>query len=109
VRLLVVSLALVLPALAAGMGQATASPLDVSMAVDTILRPDLDRPPAAVLAGLSASEDQPHVTLGLRRIYVRGLVLSNPLDAARPFRVRCSCRRSHRGSRSPISRSPVAS
>jgi len=39
-------------------------------APDTILRPDLDRPPAAVRVGLSASADEPHVRLGLRRIRV---------------------------------------
>lgn len=37
---------------------------------DTILRPDLDRPPPAVLAGLTADPAEPHVTLGLRRIRV---------------------------------------
>jgi len=89
VRLVSLSLTLLLPALASGAARAAASPFEVSpMSVDTILRPDLDRPPATVLAGLAASDDQPHVTLGLRRIYMRGLVLSNPLEAARPFRVR---------------------
>ncbi len=37
---------------------------------DTILRRDLDRPPAAVVSGLAAAPDQPAVQLGLRRIPV---------------------------------------
>jgi len=37
---------------------------------DTILRPDLARPPEAVRVGLSASPEEPHVRLGMRRIRV---------------------------------------
>ncbi|MDE0899531.1 MAG: hypothetical protein OSA81_10970 [Longimicrobiales bacterium] len=37
---------------------------------DTILRPDLTLPSGAVRAGLTASADEPHVTLGMRRIRV---------------------------------------
>lgn len=43
---------------------------NVGMVSDTLVRPDLDRPPGAVVAGLAASEGEPHVRLGLRRIPV---------------------------------------
>jgi len=45
-----------------------AAPADVP--ADTILRPDLTLPGGAVRAGLTASPDEPHVTLGMRRIRV---------------------------------------
>jgi len=38
---------------------------------DTILRPDLERPPVSVRSGLTADSAQPHVHLGLRRIPVQ--------------------------------------
>ena len=37
---------------------------------DTILRPDLDRPPATVRSGLAGGDDGQYVTLGMRRIHV---------------------------------------
>ena len=40
------------------------------LATDTILRPDLDLPPATVTSGLAGGDDGAWVTLGLRRIYV---------------------------------------
>jgi hypothetical protein len=40
--------------------------------LDTILRPDLSRPPNAVEGGLAALPSQPHVTLGLRRVPIAG-------------------------------------
>lgn len=46
------------------------------MAADTLVRPDLDRPPGAVVAGLAAAEGEVHVRLGLRRI---------PIAAQGPF------------------------
>jgi hypothetical protein len=51
---------------------------------DTIVRADLDRPAAAVRAGLAALDDQPHVRLGLRRIYMPGLILRDPLAVPPP-------------------------
>lgn len=45
---------------------------------DTILRPDLSLPPASVEAGLAAAPDEPHVTLGLKRIPVAGAVPARP-------------------------------
>ena len=42
----------------------------VEVFADTILRIDLDRAPAVVEAGLSARDDEAHVTLGMRRIRV---------------------------------------
>ena len=57
----------------------------VSAAVpDTILRPDLSILPASVQAGLAASADAPHVTLGLRRIPVSQRGVGQP--RALPFR-----------------------
>ncbi len=45
---------------------------------DTILRPDLDRASAAEETGLSASDDEAHVTLGMRRIRVSASGLGRP-------------------------------
>ena len=45
---------------------------------DTILRPDLTLPGGAVRAGLTASADEPHVTLGMRRIRVGPEGLGQP-------------------------------
>jgi hypothetical protein len=85
-RLLAISLSIAVPALAGATVESARGPnLAPFAASDTILRPDLDRPAAAVRAGLAASEDEPHVLLGLRRIYLAGLVLGDPLAARRPF------------------------
>ncbi len=64
-----------MPAFSAGAAERTAgwSPAPPRAAVaDTILRRDLDQVPAAVRIGLVASAEEPHVTLGLRRIPVLG-------------------------------------
>ncbi|MEX2472383.1 MAG: hypothetical protein WEA34_09405 [Gemmatimonadota bacterium] len=47
-----------------------APPGETVVVADTILRPELDRAPAAVATGLSAVPGEPHVRLGLRRIPV---------------------------------------
>jgi hypothetical protein len=69
--------ALLLPPL--GSGTASVAPIDQSgrakatgavAATDTILRRDLDRPPASVQAGLAGGDDGQYVTLGMRRIRV---------------------------------------
>jgi hypothetical protein len=65
-RLFTISLVAAIPALSGG--AAGSAPAVGPAAVDTILRSDLDRPPRAVRLGLTAAEDEPHVTLGLRRI-----------------------------------------
>ena len=79
-RLLALTLSLAVPALAGATVEGARGPNDASFAApDTILRSDLDRPAAAVRAGLAPSEQQPHVRLGLRRIHTTGLVLSDPL------------------------------
>jgi len=49
---------------------ARAGPAAGALPADTILRPDLERPPASVRSGLTADSAQPHVQLGLRRIPV---------------------------------------
>ena len=55
-RLLAISLTLVVPAFGAATARATASPWDAPpMAADTILRPDLTRLPASVLAVASGT------------------------------------------------------
>lgn len=45
---------------------------------DTILRPDLSVPPATVQAGLTAGPNEPHVTLGMRRIRASEIRLPSP-------------------------------
>ena len=83
-RLLALFLTVVVPALAGAGMEGARDPAEPSFAAsDTILRADLDRAPGSVRAGLAASEQQPHVRLGFRRIYMRGLVFGNPL-AVRP-------------------------
>ena len=47
-----------------------AAPPAVPAPADTILRTDLDRPTRAVLLGLTAAPEEPHVRLGMRRIRV---------------------------------------
>ncbi|MDH3208462.1 MAG: hypothetical protein OEO79_17815, partial [Gemmatimonadota bacterium] len=79
-RLIALSLSIALPALAGATVESNTWAVEAAFtAVDTIIRTDLDRPAAAVRAGLAASEEQPHVRLGLRRIYMSGLVIGNPL------------------------------
>jgi len=69
--------ALLLPSL--GSGIPASAPLDEAVpglhpaaptATDTILRRDLDRPPATVQSGLAGGTDGQYVTLGMRRIRV---------------------------------------
>ena len=81
-RLPLLILALAAPALGAGLARAgtvvatPAAPLRPMATVspasprDTILRRDLDRPPRAMRLGLTATPQEPHVRLGLRRIRV---------------------------------------
>ena len=59
----------------------------VEVPADTILRPALNQPPASIEIGLSADEDEPHVTLGMRRIRVSSSGLGRPRgeDRAAPF------------------------
>ncbi len=74
-RLFTLGLLVAMPAFSAGAAERTAgwSPAPPRAAVaDTILRRDLDQVPAAVRIGLVASAEEPHVTLGLRRIPVLG-------------------------------------
>ena len=54
---------------------------------DTILRAALDQRAASVGLGLSADQDEPHVTLGMRRIRVSSAGLGRPRreDRAAPF------------------------
>jgi len=62
--------ALSVPALiGAGTGRAASIRLSKTP-LDTILRPDLDRPPLTVRMGLVADPSEPHVRMGLRRIPV---------------------------------------
>lgn len=56
----------------------------VSAPADTILRRDLDRPAAAVRSGLTASEGEPHVRMGFRRIPVSP---SGVGSRAEPYRI----------------------
>jgi hypothetical protein len=65
-RLFTISLALAIPALSGA--AARSAPAAALVAEDTILRRDLDRPARAVRLGLTAAEDEPYVTLGMRRI-----------------------------------------
>jgi len=94
VRLLVLALSAVVPAVAGAVpGLAGPAPGGTSVPADTILRADLDRPALSVRAGLAATEDVPHVRLGLRLIHARGLVFGDPLGTdpalspARPARI----------------------
>lgn len=90
VRVGTLTLAVLVPALAgggpdggAGRGERSsraAGGLPVAVA-DTILRTDLDRPAASVRAGLSATPDEPHVRLGLRRIRVTADGLAAPRES----------------------------
>lgn len=70
-RLVSSLLAMIVPALVGasehGLPAETAG---AEMAPDTIVRDDLDRPGGAVRVGLAAAPDEPHVSLGLRRIRV---------------------------------------
>jgi len=72
-RLAALALAFLIPALG-GEARPPASlrGAQVEAAPDTILRRDLSLPPGAVGSGLAASEAEPHVTLGMRRIAVDG-------------------------------------
>lgn len=56
----------------------SASATEAGTAADTILRPDLDRPPATVRSGLAGGNDGQFVTLGLRRIYVPDGIARGP-------------------------------
>jgi hypothetical protein len=73
-RLFTLSLAVAIPALAApprdalSAGRVAGGVVAPAAVPDTILRTDLDRPARAVRVGLTADEEEPHVTLGLRRI-----------------------------------------
>ncbi|HUF75469.1 MAG TPA: cell surface protein SprA, partial [Longimicrobiales bacterium] len=78
-RLFTLSLVVAMPVLSGG--AVRPAPLATLAAVDTILRSDLDRPPRAVRLGLTAAEDEPYVTLGMRRIR---LAAGRGLGAARP-------------------------
>jgi hypothetical protein len=65
-RLFTLSLAVAIPALSGG--AARSAPASGRRPPSTRSCGDLDRPARAVRLGLTAAEDEPHVTLGLRRI-----------------------------------------
>ena len=67
-RLLVFVLSLGLPGEAPGAASPTPEKEAVPVRPDTIVRPDLARPPASLRAGLASDSASPHVRLGLRRI-----------------------------------------
>lgn len=82
-RLLTLLATLVVPAIAGtGAGRVevgenvTDAPVEV--VPDTILRPDLDRAPVSVVVGLTAGDDEAHVTLGMRRIRVSEAGVGRP-------------------------------
>ena len=74
-RLVTLLLALVVPAIPRVQGSASDGALSLP---DTILRADLTLPSSAVRLGLTASPDEPHVTLGMRRIRVSQDGLGRP-------------------------------
>ena len=78
-RLVTLLLALVIPVLPGDVepGRAVLAGR-VSALPDTILRPDLSVPSRSVRLGFSASPDEPHVRLGLRRIRVGPEGLGEP-------------------------------
>jgi hypothetical protein len=76
-RLVTLIVSLVVPALSVT-PEAPTRPTPLVAPADTILRPDLDLPAGAVRVGLTASPDEPHVTLGLRRIRVTASGLGEP-------------------------------
>lgn len=59
-------------------------PRPLPAVADTIVRPDLSRPPSTVEAGLVPGPGEPFVTLGLRRIRVSQAGVFRPLTS--PFR-----------------------
>ncbi len=94
-RLVTLLLASVVPPFLGEVGPVSVETWDVardrpdSVVADTILRPDLSVFPTVVSAGLSAAPDEPHVTLGLRRIRVtqEGLTTAvRPSPAPREWR-----------------------
>lgn len=88
-RLVTLLATLVVPAFvggerARGSGAENVMTSVTEVVADTILRPDLDLPPAAVAAGLVAGPDEAHVTLGLRRIRVTASGVGQPPRRAGP-------------------------
>ena len=71
IRLQLLALALLVPALSAHTGSSFDEHVDRhEIGVDTIIRSDLSLLPTTVRAGLVATQDEPHVRLGLKRIPV---------------------------------------
>ncbi|MDA0329485.1 MAG: hypothetical protein O2958_10815 [Gemmatimonadetes bacterium] len=77
-RLVTLVLALVVPALPRPREPVPDASVAVPVVADTIIRPDLLRPSQSVRLGLTASPDEPHVRLGMRRIRVSEEGLGRP-------------------------------